>query len=391
VDGGQPLLPVGYFASLGLLISSAAVLFGLSSIAATRTSGGAGIMLAILSVLLPWADLELCLRPFVELGSKQTNLFISDPELGWRLRPDANAEWGDVRVKINANGLRGPLVPYARDESSIRLLYLGDSVTFGYGLPEYEQSFPFRAEPLLEEHFGVNVETINAGVGGYSPWQELAYLRKQGIRYSPDLILIGFVLNDVTEKMDLRAFGGSGAGTQLGLSYHSKLDWLRHHSALLRFADTVLARRRFGPDVVAGAAKQEVLRIRHLMQGDRNPRIEEAWRITLENLDGIFDFCRQHEISVALVVFPARSQLKNIAKLDLPQRKVVAHARSREVPVFDLLRPMANVDSNSRRQSQPLFIDHTHLTARGSGVAARLLSDFLARRCADLLPDHCRG
>jgi hypothetical protein len=374
VAGGQRLVPEGYFASLGLLVVSAAVLFGSSSVVAARTGRGAGIVLAILSVLLPLTDLELCLRPFVELGSRQTNLFVSDPELGWRLRPGVDAKWGNVPVKINASGLRGPLVPYARDESSLRILYLGDSVTFGYKLPKHEQSFPFQAEPLLEKRFGVHVETINAGVGGYSPWQELAYLREEGIRYSPDLILIGFVLNDVTEKMDLRAFGGSEIGAQLSASYHSRLDWLSRYSAVVHSARALLARLRFGPDVVAGAMRQETLNIRHLMRDDWSARVEEAWRITLENLDGIFDFCRQHEIPVALVVFPDLLQFKNIAKLDQPQRMLVAHARSQGVPVLDLLRPMAKVVSNSHRRPRP-----------------HLLRDFLAQHCRDLLPDHCRS
>jgi lysophospholipase L1-like esterase len=386
---GQPLLPEGYFASLGLLVVSAGVLFGLSSNPAARTGRGAGIVLAILSVLLPLADLELCLRPFVELGSKQTNLFVSDPELGWRLRPGANAEWGNVRVKINANGLRGPPVPYERDESSLRILYLGDSVTFGYMLPKHEQSFPFQAERMLEQHFGVDVETINASVGGYSPWQELAYLRREGFRYSPDLIVIGFVLNDVTEKMDLLAFGGRGVGFQLYSSYQGRLDWLRRHSALVHSARALLARLRFGPDVVAGAMHYETWYIEELMLDDPSARIDEAWRITLENLDGIFDFCHERDIPVALVVFPDLLQFRNFEKLNQPQRMLVAHAESQGVPVLDLLRPMAQVAWNRRIRPHRFFIDHNHLTPSGSRVAARLLRDFLARHCRDLLPDHC--
>jgi lysophospholipase L1-like esterase len=326
----------------------------------------------------------------VKLGDK-TNLFVDDPEIGWRLRPGVEAEWGDVRVKINASGLRGPLVPYARDESSLRILYLGDSVTFGYRLPKHEQSFPFQAEPLLEKRFGVNVETINAGVGGYSPWQELAYLRREGIRYTPDLILVGFVLNDVTEKMDLQTFGGSGIGVQLSESYQSRLDWIRHHSALVHFARALFARLRFGPDVVAGAMRQETLHIRHLMHDGPGPRIKEAWQITLENLDGIFDFCREHEIPVALVVFPDLFQFTNIQQLDQPQRILVAHAKQQGVPVLDLLHPMAQALRNTRKRPRELFIDHDHLTPWGSRVVAHLLRDFLVRHCRDLLPDHCRS
>jgi lysophospholipase L1-like esterase len=387
----QPLFPSGYFASLGALVASAAVLLGLGRIPAARRERGAGVALAVLAVLLPLADLELGLRPFVEPGGKQTDLFVSDPELGWRLRPGANALWGNVPVEVNAHGLRGPLVPHERRQASLRILYLGDSVTFGYKLPDYAQSFPYQAEPLLEEHFGVDVETVNAGVGGYSPWQELAYLRKEGVRYSPDLVVVGFVLNDVTEKMDLRSFGGRGIGAQLNASYYSALDRLAHRSALVHSGRALYARLRFGPDLRAGAVRHETLNVRDLIHDFASPRIQAAWRITLENLDGIFELCRRHEIPVALVAFPYLAQFTSAAKLDRPQRKLAEHARRRGVPMLDLLRPMAEISWETRRSPARFFFDANHLTPLGSQVVARLLRDFLAAHCRDLLPDHCPG
>jgi lysophospholipase L1-like esterase len=385
------LLPERYGTTLGLLAASAAALFLLSQLPFARSLSGGKALLALLALLLPWTDLELCLRAFVELESPETNLFLRDRDLGWRLRPGADTDWGGYRVQINQQGLRGPPLPFVRESESLRILYLGDSVTFGYKLQKAEHSFPFQTERLLEEHFELDVETINAGVGGYSPWQERAYLERDGLRYAPDLVVVGFVLNDVTEKMSLRLFGGRGIGSQLSVSYQSGLDWLLRHSAVHHVARSLYARLRFGPDVATGALEQEALDIRHLMQDDPGERVEEAWRITLENLDGIFELCDAAGIPVVLVVFPDLLQFPTTAKRDQPQGILTAHARQRGVPVLDLLPPMVQAARHQPREWQRFFIDHDHLTAAGSEVVAQLLRSFVIRNCHELLPAHCGG
>ena len=94
-----------------------------------------------MAVFLPISILELSLRPFFELKTK-TTIFVRDDVLGWRLRPNSNDIWGGVRVKINGKGLRGPELAYSKPPDVLRILYLGDSVTFGYTLNSYTETFP---------------------------------------------------------------------------------------------------------------------------------------------------------------------------------------------------------------------------------------------------------
>ncbi len=170
------------------------------------------IALATFCALAPFLTLELLLRPIIHTGD---SVFIEDEQLGWRLRPGADALWGFSDIKINNKGLIGPELDYARRGDSRRVLYLGDSVTFGFGLESYDQAYPYIVEKIMRENFGINTETVNAGVGGYSPWQEYIYLKSEGFKYSPDAIIIGFVLNDVTEKSSLKRFGGPETSFQL--------------------------------------------------------------------------------------------------------------------------------------------------------------------------------
>ncbi len=173
------------------------------------------IELSFLTVFLLLSLTEMALRP-LRIETPKTTIFVRDSELGWKLRANAEDLWGKRKVKINGKGLRGPELDYEKPSNIVRILYLGDSVTFGYLLDSHEQTFPYLTETILETRTGKEIETINAGVGGYSPWQEYIYLSKEGIKYKPDLVIVSFVLNDVTEKFRLKHFGGETEGGQIG-------------------------------------------------------------------------------------------------------------------------------------------------------------------------------
>ncbi len=250
-------------------------------------------LLLLAAVVIPVVVLELVLRPFADLepkleGVRKTSIFIEDRDLGWRLRPNADDLWSGARIRVNAKGLRGPAIPYERTPGSARVLYLGDSVPFGYQLARHDQSYPFVVESILERAAGIDVETVNAGVGGYSPWQYQLYLAREGIRYSPDLVIVSFILNDVTEKFDLIRFGGSSTGFQLARSTQSRLSGLLSRTAIGFFGRKLVARVRFGSDAELGAKNLEELRATTLATEPDREDVREAWKITLENLDELF-------------------------------------------------------------------------------------------------------
>jgi lysophospholipase L1-like esterase len=337
------------------------------------------LLLAFLTVCVPLVIAELGLRPFTiaHVQKKGTNLFMHDPELGWRLRPRTRAFWGDAEVTINSKGLRGPAVPYPRQPTTPRILYLGDSVTFGYRLADYAQGYPFRIEALLEDSLGRDVETVNAGVGGYSPWQERIFLEQEGLKYRPDLIILGFVLNDVTEKFDLIQFGGTDVGSQAASSYLSVDDWLRHNSALYMLLQRVRARRQFGPDVREGAVAREDARVEDLATSPDSPAVRHAWSVTLENLDGLAAVCEANRLPLAIVVFPFQFQFGNVDGLSAPQRKLTSWCESKGVPCLDLLPLLADYMQSHGKPSYSLFLDDDHLSARGCDVVAGLVVSWL--------------
>ncbi len=336
------------------------------------------LALALVSFVLPLLLLELLLRPFVWDPSPSTEggtpIFVRDTTLGWRLNPGTTGNWGGHQVSVNEQGLRGPVVPLQRDEAALRLLYLGDSVTFGYMVEPYPRAYPFVTGRLLEERTGGTVETVNGGVGGYSPWQEALWLRREGLAYSPDVVIQGFVLNDVTEKFDLVRFGGSGEGAQLRDARVGGFERLVWRSGILYTARKLNARLRFGADVRAGAIEHQRLNIGALLHEPDQEHVRSAWAATLASMDEIIQTCADHEIPLVVVLFPSRLQMGAAPPLDAPQRTLLAHLEARGVPTLDLLPVVTQL---AAEQSSPFFIDDDHPTALGHRIVADELARFL--------------
>jgi len=110
-----------------------------------------------------------------------------DRQLGWSLKPlsRATSERTGYRIeyKINSKGLRDDETTYEKPSSIFRIVIVGDSHTFGYGVP-IEKHFSKLIESYLE-----GVEVINMGVNAFGLDQMLLYLKSEGFRYQPDLVV----------------------------------------------------------------------------------------------------------------------------------------------------------------------------------------------------------
>jgi len=76
----------------------------------------------------------------------------------------------------------------------LRVVALGDSNTYGLGLP-YEATFPALLETRLRR-LGLKARVWNAGINGETVLQGLARLERDVIQRQPDLVLVAFGLND---------------------------------------------------------------------------------------------------------------------------------------------------------------------------------------------------
>jgi lysophospholipase L1-like esterase len=161
--------------------------------------GFAALVLEIALRVVPLAAVEVHRR--APAASEHAVFFQYDAALGWRGRPHARgpfAGWEFTsEVALNARGFRdrdpGPKPPGAH-----RLLVLGDSIAWGYGV-EAPERFADRLPALLAAR-GRAVDVVNLAVSGYGTDQEYLLFRAEGAAYCPDVVLVGLYANDVLEN-----------------------------------------------------------------------------------------------------------------------------------------------------------------------------------------------
>lgn len=101
---------------------------------------------------------------------------------------------GSFRVSTDANGLRAPLHAEEKPAGVFRVMTLGCSTTFGWGVDD-EQAYPARLEAILAEG-GHPVEVINGGQPGHTSFQGLWLWDRALARYQPDIVVFGYVVQD---------------------------------------------------------------------------------------------------------------------------------------------------------------------------------------------------
>lgn len=147
---------------------------------------------------------------FVEIGSRflfpawapvsgDRNFWRYDSQLGWSGVPNAKGRMQSldfsVGVSVNSDGLRDFEYPVERVAGKKRMLLLGDSFGWGFGV-EQDKIFVEQIEARNEDW-----EIINASVSGYGTDQEYLYYVKRGHRYQPDVVMLLFHAgNDFTNS-----------------------------------------------------------------------------------------------------------------------------------------------------------------------------------------------
>lgn len=118
-------------------------------------------------------------------------------EFGWLNRPNTQGWQVDVgyHIRINRYGHRGGEHPEKKPAGVFRILGLGDSFTFGWGVAE-EHTFLQVLERKLREA-GHRVQVLNAAVPAWHSSQALHYLAREGPRFEPDLVVMSFFMDDV--------------------------------------------------------------------------------------------------------------------------------------------------------------------------------------------------
>jgi lysophospholipase L1-like esterase len=159
-------------------------------------------VVGLLSAVVLLVAAEIAVRVFDPLGisyieesSRLWSDYVPDSDLVFRLPPHMQGLYQGVTISTNALGLRDREVE-RKQNGELRILLLGDSITFGYGVPA-EETFGRRLESILTARLGRKVTTVNAGMGGFNTVQEYALLERYVSTFDPDVVTLLYIPNDI--------------------------------------------------------------------------------------------------------------------------------------------------------------------------------------------------
>lgn len=116
----------------------------------------------------------------------------------YELIPGLHVNFTRADVSINADGFRGALHPRKKPPGTVRLVGLGDSVMFGWGVDDGLDYLSVLERRLNEREPKTAWEVVNTAVPGYNTVMEVETLKRRGLAYAPDIVILGYCVNDLS-------------------------------------------------------------------------------------------------------------------------------------------------------------------------------------------------
>jgi hypothetical protein len=315
-----------------------------------------------------------------------------------RFRPHYEGQFWGVPFRTNNFGFRDEpnLAPH-RPPGELWVLSLGDSIAFGLGV-RAEEHYTKVAESLLavRRESRPPIRILNAGGQGYSPSGYFVYLRHEGLRLSPSLVIVQIELcNDVSDEALLRwrregdePYPTAVVGGRYQVGWDGNLLGTYSRGSRLperTYLYTVMVRRvlnlldRFRPPEMGDN------RIHYSLGFDRRllteERLEEGWGRLFGALEATFHLLEGEAIPFLLLIAPSRYLYEETSGYSEPARRAlsraVAWADKRGISYLDLTQTIGEAGG------ERLFFDFAHLTAEGNRVVGEVLAGYLSARFPD--------
>ena len=298
-----------------------------------------------------------------------------EPGVGYTLiKPGSHYEWQSIPVEINSHGLRGPETTYQKPPGTFRILNLGDSIVMGWGVRE-ENTYGRRLESMLnkESSGDTRFEVINAGVPGWNLENASAYLQAEGLKYDPDLILLGVTLaNDI-----------KGDSALLADNQPAPIRWLRSNTYFWPFLTVQLrwlearSHGRERIDVIDPPTSPD-------KYFPLDPEAEQ-WKEVWGSVSAINQLAKEKDIPVVLIIFPLEFQVIDKSYPILPQELLTSKATEAGIPAVDPLPTFRQACREKpggacQLEDRYLFADvWMHPSAEGHKLIAEELEALLSR------------
>ena len=328
-------------------------------------SVGQRIVLVVAGVVLGLLGAEGLARAWLSLGEV---LPVGDvyeaspvPHVGYRLIPNLDRHALGAELRTNSLGYRGPERPTRKRGGTTRIVVLGDSHAFGFGVA-YDEGLAAHLESELSQGNRDAVEVLNFAVPGYNADQVRAVFEGIALAFDPDLLVVVPSSNDHEPAQEagedgyLRSSAPGSALVELGRS-------LARRSRLFRFL-RLMQRRRAEPE--SPSTDGPPARWMHPIEPGEVP----TW---LERSVGrpyrrILEVAAAHEIAVVLAPFASATGYR---------RMFAEMGGEHGVPVVELLAVLPDVHSWAETRARFGLSWDSHLGAEAHELWARAVREAI--------------
>jgi hypothetical protein len=265
-------------------------------------------------------------------------VFESNPRYGYLMRPSQSASTRGRRYWINQAGFRGADFAAVKRPEAIRVVFLGDSITYGGGQIAESDLFVNRVARMLEATERRRVEPVNLSVPGWGLQNMAAYVAEKGLH---DADLLVWVISAVDFRRPKATLEENGF-------WESKPVF---RTVYLASWSTRVARHLLGARAVAVA--------------DTPSRPSETLELNVSAVDATLRRLRSRGLPCLMVLVPADPRY-GTAPTDGARFSAVANTYG--VPVAD----MGTVFG--RHPAEKLFADGVHLTVQGHALVAQAIT-----------------
>jgi hypothetical protein len=325
----------------------------------------------------------------------ETNMYYAaDEYTGFRHKPYSNGSYlNNIPAVANSRGHRDEEVEIPKPDGVYRVLVSGDSFTAGANVLR-EEAYAQVLERLLKETASTEVDVVNSGVGGWSPFQYAQYLEHYGTEFEPDLIVVGlFVGNDIyIDRFSVEQTRTAVLGRRI--SRDAALDpWIKLKVVAYDNSHIARALMRVTP-ASANFARQDCDDLSDVFVAIQTGRMDtHLARPTAENVliasQVVGELARMQSIAdrisakLVVVIFPDENQLNPTLQtaiipeqeignydFDMPQTYLREQLAAAGIATLDLLPAF-------RSDKRCLYMNDTHWVPEGHAFVAEQILNYM--------------
>ncbi|GJL51869.1 SGNH/GDSL hydrolase family protein [Candidatus Nitrospira salsa] len=272
------------------------------------------------------------------------------PGMGHEHVPHRSGTYMGVPVEINSVGWRDQEYDLEKPSNRVRIMMLGDSVTFGWGAPPEGITSNVLESILNRDGAPQQYEVLNTGIGNTNTAMQTAYFLHEGFRYRPDIVVLNYFINDaeptpsrtqnVFVEHSYAAVFLAGRLDVFMRSYFDRGDWLNYY---------------------------------------RNLYVENqsGWVAAQQAIRQLVEFCREQDINLMVVNYPELHQVSPYPFAQVTER-IATLAEILDVPFLDLLPAVEHEEPHS------LWVTPTD--AHPNGKAGNLFARRLQKALTENFP-----